>query len=146
MWAKEEIWLQALQLGLPSMVTSWSSSSPSWTCVNKYVLYALAVTVGWVPWKQTASDISKEIVRSQLHIGHSYVTHSFLLKREEPPMCIACDERQTVEHVSLFCPELIWDETFFNSITEDFFCSRKCVGYIFEYLKKILKIGGLYTL
>ena len=30
-----------------ALVTSWSSSSPSWTWVNKYVLYALAVVLEW---------------------------------------------------------------------------------------------------
>ena len=25
---------------------------------------------------------------ARLHIGHSFITHSFLLKSEEPPMCI----------------------------------------------------------
>ena len=27
-----------------------------------------------------------------LHISRSYITHSFLLKGEEPPVCIGCDE------------------------------------------------------
>ena len=44
---------------------------------------------------------------SSLHIGHSYITHSFLLKGEEPPVCITCDKRLTVEHILLFCSDLI---------------------------------------
>ena len=42
----------------------------------------------------------EETVISRLHIGQLYITHSFLLKGEEPPMCIACDERLTIESVS----------------------------------------------
>ena len=38
----------------------------------------------------------EETVISRLHIGQLYITHSFLLKGEEPPMCIACDERLTI--------------------------------------------------
>ena len=38
---------------------------------------------------------------AQLHIGHSFITHSFLLKGEEPPVCIGCDKRLTVEHILL---------------------------------------------
>ena len=38
---------------------------------------------------------------ARLHIGHSFITHSFLLKGEELPMCIGCDKRLTVEHILL---------------------------------------------
>ena len=34
----------------------------------------------------------EETVRARLHIGHSFITHSFSLKGEEPPVCIGCDE------------------------------------------------------
>ena len=33
-------------------------------------------------------DRKEEIVLTRLRIGHSYATHSFLLKGEEQPMCI----------------------------------------------------------
>ena len=37
---------------------------------------------------------------SRLHITHSYMVHSVLLKEEvEPPVCIPCDELLAVEHV-----------------------------------------------
>ena len=35
----------------------------------------------------------EETVISRLHIGHLYITCSFLLKGEEPPVCILCDEQ-----------------------------------------------------
>ena len=44
---------------------------------------------------------------AQLHIGHSVITHSFLLKGEEPPMCIRCDELLTIEHILLTCSGLV---------------------------------------
>ena len=43
----------------------------------------------------------EETVMARLHIGHSFFTHSFLLKGEEPPMCIGCDKRLTLEHILL---------------------------------------------
>ena len=33
----------------------------------------------------------EDTVLNRLHIGHSYFTHSFLLKKEEPPVCVACN-------------------------------------------------------
>ena len=49
----------------------------------------------------------EESVICRLHVGRSYVTHSFLLKGEEPPMCIACDKRLTMEHILLTCSDFI---------------------------------------
>ena len=43
----------------------------------------------------------EETVLVHLHIGHSYLTHSFLLKGEEHPMCISCKEPLTLKHVLL---------------------------------------------
>ena len=40
-------------------------------------------------------------------IGHSVLTHSFLLKGEEPPVCIRCDKRLTIEHILLTCSDFI---------------------------------------
>ena len=41
----------------------------------------------------------------RLHSGHSIITHSFLFKGEEPPVCSGCDERLTIEHVLLTCSD-----------------------------------------
>ena len=41
---------------------------------------------------------------ARLHIGDSFVTHSFLLKDEEPPMCIGS---LTTEHILLACLDFI---------------------------------------
>ena len=49
----------------------------------------------------------EETVMARLPIGHSFFTHSFLLKGEEPPMCIGCDKRLTIEHILLTCSDFI---------------------------------------
>ena len=35
------------------------------------------------------------------------MAHSFLVNGEEPPVCILCDELLTMEHLQLFCFDLI---------------------------------------
>ena len=35
------------------------------------------------------------------------ITHLFLLKGEEPPFCVSCDELLSLEHILLFCSDLI---------------------------------------
>ena len=45
----------------------------------------------------------EETALSRLHIGHSHVTHLFLLKGEEPPSRVSCDEPLSLEHTLLSC-------------------------------------------
>ena len=42
----------------------------------------------------------EDTVLNRLYIGHSYFTHSFLLKKEESPVCVACNTTITVKHIS----------------------------------------------
>ena len=49
------------------------------------------------PW----TNRKEETVMVWLLIGYSFITHSFLLKGEEPPMCIGCDKRLNIEHILL---------------------------------------------
>ena len=49
----------------------------------------------------------EETVMARLHIGHSFLTQSFLLKGEEPPLCIGCDKRLTIVHILLTCSDFI---------------------------------------
>ena len=50
----------------------------------------------------------EETVIFRLRIGHFlFIAHSFLLKDEEPPVCIGCDEFLTIEHILLTCSDLI---------------------------------------
>ena len=45
---------------------------------------------------------------ARLHIGHFFIiTHSFLLKGEEPPMCIGCNQHLTIEHILRTCSDFI---------------------------------------
>ena len=41
----------------------------------------------------------KNTVLNRLHIGHSYLTHSSILRKEEAPVCVACNAVITVKHI-----------------------------------------------
>ena len=45
-------------------------------------------------------------VFNRLHIGHSYLTHSFILRKEEAPVCVACNVL-TVKHILIECADLL---------------------------------------
>ena len=44
-----------------------------------------------------------EVVMTRLRIGHSRLTHSFLMKGEPPPECIGCNTAFTIKHILLDC-------------------------------------------
>ena len=45
----------------------------------------------------------EEVVFTRLRIGHTRITHSYLLNREEQPFCIACNQFITVKHILIDC-------------------------------------------
>ena len=48
-------------------------------------------------------NIRKEVVLARLRLGHTRVTHSYLLQGEEQPHCVGCDAPFTVRHIRLEC-------------------------------------------
>ena len=46
-----------------------------------------------------------KVVLSRLRLGHSYLTHSYLLKGEPPPECVTCNCRLTISQILVDCIE-----------------------------------------
>ena len=40
---------------------------------------------------------------SRLRIGHTYITHKYILQGDEPPICDICSTPLTVEHILVKC-------------------------------------------
>jgi ribonuclease HI len=56
------------------------------------------------PWETSYRRCRREeVILTRLRIGHTRMTHEFLLKGEEPPLCADCDEAQTVYHILVEC-------------------------------------------
>ena len=84
----------------------------------------------------------EETVMARLHIGHSFLTHSFLLKGEEPPMCIGCDKRLTIEHILLACSDFIEiRESHFTAKSLRMLFTDISPEKIFNFLKEIHMFG-----
>ena len=49
----------------------------------------------------------EESVLARVRIGHTHLTHCFLLNGEDPPQCTACDCQLTVEHILFECVDFI---------------------------------------
>ena len=81
---------------------------------------------------------------AQLHIGHSFITHSFLLKGEEPPMCIGCDQHLAIEHILLTCSDFIeMRESHFTAQSLRMLFQDISPEKIFNFLKEINIFGKI---
>lgn len=80
-----------------------------------------------------------EVVIHRLRVGHTHLTHSYLLKKEQAPECHKCNLPLTVEHVLIGCSIYTSQRSKYfincNSI-EDLFNSLSC-KVIIDYLKEI---------
>ena len=93
------------------------------------------------PLPNLASTRKEETVLTRLHIGHCYVTHSFLLKGDDPPWCFFCDKLFSVRHFLTECADLNEERkrTFNTSILSQIFRECDCVK-LFEFLR----VTGLF--
>ena len=48
----------------------------------------------------------EEVLIARIRIGHTYITHSHILKGEDPPECVSCNEPFTVKHCLSTCSDL----------------------------------------
>ena len=79
---------------------SWSDSANK---NNK--LYTIKPALGeCLPGLRT--NRREEIVLARLRIGHTYITHSYLLKGEEHPQCIPCNAPLTAKHLLVDCIDI----------------------------------------
>ena len=58
----------------------------------------------WLPGLRT--NRREEIILARLRIGHSHITHSYLLKGEEEPQCILCNAPLSINHILVDCVDL----------------------------------------
>ena len=49
----------------------------------------------------------KKTVLNRLYIGHSYLTHSFILRKEEAPVCVTCNAVNKVKHILIERADLV---------------------------------------
>ncbi len=77
----------------------------SWNDAVNNKLHAIKPTLGeWTPSYRSVRR--EEVVIARIRLGHTYLTHSYILKGEDPPECIACNEPFTVKHFMLECFDL----------------------------------------
>ena len=74
----------------------------SWNNSNGNKLLDIKPTIG--EYQSVVRNIRREeVVLARLRLGHTRVTHSYLLQGEEHPQCVGCDAPFTVRHFLLEC-------------------------------------------
>ena len=76
-----------------------------WSSCRDNKLFQIKPTLGeWPPGVRRSRK--EEVVLSRLRIGHTYFSHSYILRQEDPPECTACQEIYSVRHVLIDCTDL----------------------------------------
>ena len=76
-----------------------------WSSCPDNKLFKIKPTLGVWP-SSFRNSRKEEVVLSRLRIGHTYFTHSYILRQEDPPECTACQEIYSVRHVLIDCIDL----------------------------------------
>ena len=76
-----------------------------WSSCPDNKLFKIKPTLGVWP-SGFRNSRKEEVVLSRLRIGHTYFTHSYILRQEDPPECTACQEIYSVRHVLIDCIDL----------------------------------------
>ena len=70
-----------------------------WDTAVDNKLHSIQPTLGH--WRGACRPVRREeAVLARVRIGHSYITHSYLLKKEDQPQCVACNSPLTVKHIA----------------------------------------------
>ena len=85
-----------------------------------------------------------EVVLARLRIGHTRITHSYLLKREEPLYCFGCDTLFTVRHFLLECGDFshIRNKHFHVDTIKQLFDDVP-IDNVFLFLKEVILFNKL---
>jgi len=79
-----------------------------------------------------------ESVMRRCRIGHTFLTHSYILKGEDKPCCVGCDEELTVKHILLDCVDFADQRRrFYHSTTLKHLFTQVAGHLILSFLKKI---------
>ena len=103
-----------------------------WNFCDESKLYAIENKVNKSP--HFGLKRQDEVIISRIRIGHSKITHEYLLNRESQPECISCDCPITINHILLECSD-------FTPIRSRLFGSIKTMYELFTnvHVYKILE-------
>ena len=111
----------------------------SWATQTSNKLHSTQPVLGlWQPYGELPRR--DQVVLTRCRIGHSRITHSFLLKDEPLPKCIPCDSQISVHHLIMECGE-------YAHIRQQYFVEptlERVLNIEYQNVLVFLKAAGLY--
>ena len=101
------------------------------------ILTIITPTIGK---RQANTSLSRreEIVVYRIRIGHTRLTHSYLMSKEDPPECVHCNVQLSITHILLECPSLTTiREKYITGETMQEIFEKNRDRNIIDYLKEI---------
>ena len=98
------------------------------------------------PWRYFSLPRKFEVILSRLRIGHTRLTHGFLMEKGPQPFCNDCLVPLTVRHLIVECPSFIDERIQYFSNCKDIqgnYSLSKILGChfnannLFKYIKDI---------
>lgn len=97
--------------------------------------------------KTYLQDLSRreQVVLTRLRIGHTRLTHSYLFRRENTPICDRCQTARNVQHILMECLEFndARREIGLPSKIEDLLDPKSTERKLFQFLKRINLFGEI---
>ena len=80
----------------------------------------------------------EEIILARLRIGHTHMTHSYLLKGEDLPECIPCNTTLSVKHLLVECTDLApYRDKYFHAHSLKTLFDTVKLESLFDFLKEV---------
>lgn len=100
------------------------------------------IKISVFPWTSSNRKIrAEEKILTRLRIGHSRLTHKYLMERTDPPICDSCSVQITVEHILCHCFKFIRQRQKFNlydmEINEILGDNPRIIDRVMDFLKDI---------
>jgi hypothetical protein len=113
----------------------------SWDQQIHNKLHEMHSLVGKTPCSY-GQNRKEQVVLTRCRIGHSRLTHSYLLNNEERPECIPCNSNFSLKHVLIDCVDVAdVRQTFYNANSLSNLFTNVSGDTILQFLKEI----DLYT-
>ena len=133
------ILLNCMPFILPLGSSASRRKSPSWWSDSLSVLKSISSAKCDNPLLVDLFNLyfkREETILYRLHIGHTFLTHFYLLKGEEPPVCIPCDQLCSIEHLLTGCVDLIeWRRHSFKTESLSVLFRECSADNIIQFLK-----------
>ena len=115
-----------------------------WGALHNHKLYNIQPIVALGKYKFSGKREKFELARA--HIGHWYITHSYLLKGDQMPECIPCYPALTVKHIWIQCVDFMDVSKIFLSLENPLWarCELQSKWDCWYYSQSNISISRIY--